>query len=245
MNKKMCFFSVALLIACFSLVNFSHADPLVYFYTDNPIVAPGQTISVGIFSSESSGWIRMDRIADNNLGTADNLWLHPGYDGLNISGNAVNSDGLLIEGVEGYLGTPGSPSVPPGLIYTFDYTVSINVQHEEVITIFADPTDGAENWVDVIGMLEDLTPEPLYLTVWIPEPTTVSLLLLGGIIVSTRLPVLRWFHYEMNLFRKFYFSKLLQAIKQTVILKADFFPEFAGLIKQQTRYDLITQKDPA
>ena len=129
----------------------------------------------------------MDRISDDGEGTASNLYLNPGYDYAPVFNNgiAVNNNWILIEGIEGLLGTPITPPVL-GDLYSFDYTVSEFALHNEIINIFADPSGGAINEVDIIGLVENVTPESLYLTVWIPEPGTISLLIIGSLFLKTR-----------------------------------------------------------
>jgi hypothetical protein len=151
---------------------------VVYFDTPDPFVDPGETISVSIFSLSETTYIRMDRISDDGGSTASNLYLNPGYDADWIfnEGTIVNSAGILIEGVEGGVGTTGSPNVS-GILYSFDYTVSLNMLPGNNITIFADSSNGAVN--DVYVLTDGhLIPESLSLTV-VPEPSSIGLLSLG------------------------------------------------------------------
>jgi hypothetical protein len=152
---------------------------VVYFDTANPFVEPGETISVNIFSDVETGYIRMDQISDDGGGTAANLYLNPGYDYSIIfdTGTIINNGGVLIEGVEGSV-TTGSPTVS-GILYSFDYTVSLTMMPGNIINIFADSSNGAINEVDVIGMIENVIPDSLSLTV-VPEPGTLFLLGLGA-----------------------------------------------------------------
>jgi len=161
---------------------------LVFFDTADPVVMPGETISVSIFSMEPTVSIRMDRISNDGEGTASNLYLNPGYDwaaGFD-EGTVINSGVILIEGVRGELGTPGSPTVA-GILYSFDYTVPIGAIQDQIISIFADSSGGAINEINVIGMIDNVTPESLSLTV-IPEPTTILLIGFGGLLLRNTEP---------------------------------------------------------
>jgi len=153
----------------------------VYFDTVDPIVMPGETIYVSIFSTVETDRIRMDRISDADFGIASNLYLNPGYpQGSDFNeGDLVNSEGVLIEGIRAGIGLPVWSGVS-GVLYSFDYLVSMAAQPGHTITIFADPSNNAINEVfcDVDGDLVYVTPESLSLTV-VPEPGTISLLGLG------------------------------------------------------------------
>jgi hypothetical protein len=157
---------------------------VVFFDTNAPFVLPGETISISIFSTEPTSGIRMDRISDDAMGGADNLYLNPGYDWMEVfnEGIAVNVDGVLIESVRGELETPSSLPVS-GLLYSFNYTVSKEVMYGDIINIFADSSGGAINEVDVIGMIDNVTPKSLAVTV-IPEPCSIFLLGLGVLFVE-------------------------------------------------------------
>ncbi|KKL81124.1 hypothetical protein LCGC14_1997930, partial [marine sediment metagenome] len=69
---------------------------VVYFDTADPMVEPGEIISVSIFSTEPTVSIRMDRISDADFGMASNLYLNPGYDWAAVfnKGTAINSSGI-------------------------------------------------------------------------------------------------------------------------------------------------------
>ncbi len=157
---------------------------VVYFDTADPMVEPGETISISIFSTVETDSIRMDRISDSDFGTAGNLYLNPDYplgSGYN-EGVVVNNNGVLIEGIKASIGLPVWSGVS-GVLYSFDYLVPMaSIGH--TITIFADPSDGAINEVfcNVAGDLVYITPESLTLTV-IPEPGTVFLFGLGILFV--------------------------------------------------------------
>ena len=159
-------------------VSMSQAS-LVFFDTADPFVLPGETISISIFSTVETSAIRMDRISDDGGGTAGNLYLNPGYNWAEVfnEGTIINIGGVLIENVRGELETTISPTVS-GLLYSFDYTVSEEVMPSQIISIFADPSGGAINEINVVGMIDNVTPESLTLTV-VPEPTTFLLLGFG------------------------------------------------------------------
>jgi len=164
------------LILLFSLTPVRAA--LVYFDTDDPFVLPGETISISIFSTVETIEIQMDRIGDNGGGIASNLYLNPGYEfeALFNEGVAINSGGVLIEDVRGSIGLD-APYVS-GILYSFDYTVSLEAVNEQTISIFADLSGGAINEINIIGPGDNVIPESLTLTV-VPEPTTLLLLAFG------------------------------------------------------------------
>lgn len=153
---------------------------LVYFDTADPLVLPGETISVTIFSIKLTEFIRMDKISDDAGGMASNLYLNPNYNGPVFNeGTAVNIGGVLIEGVRGGEVTPDTPTVS-GVLYSFDYTVSEEAMYGQIVSIFADSSGGAINQVYTS---EYLTPESLTLTV-VPEPATLFLLSIGGLLLA-------------------------------------------------------------
>lgn len=153
---------------------------LVFFDTADPLVEPGETISVTIFSTVETEFIRMDRISDDAGGTASNLYLNPNYNGPTFSeGTAVNSGGVLIEGVIGGEITPALPTIS-GVLYSFDYTVPVDVLYAQIINIFPDPSNGAINQVYTS---EYVTPDNLSLTV-VPEPGSIVLLGLGSLLLA-------------------------------------------------------------
>jgi hypothetical protein len=155
---------------------------VVFFDTADPMVMPGETISVTIFSTVITTQIRMDRISDADSGTASNLYLNPGYYEIISEGTLVNTNGILIEDV-----LTLAPPVPPeisGVLYSFDYTVPI-APFGHTITIFGDPSDEAINQIScfVDNDYVRLTPESLTLTV-IPEPTSIVLLGIGSLLLA-------------------------------------------------------------
>jgi hypothetical protein len=154
---------------------------VVYFDTDNPFVIPSETILVSIFSTVETDSIRMDKISDDVGGTASNLYLNPNYDTPLNPGIIVNTGGILIEGVSTGI-TPAFPAVS-GVLYSFDYTVPL-VSSGTVITIFANPSNGAVNEVRAkIGPgLTAITPESLSITV-VPEPAALLVFAGGGFIL--------------------------------------------------------------
>jgi hypothetical protein len=158
---------------------------VVYFDTTDPFVLPGETISIGIFSTVETDSIRMDRISDADFGIASNLYLNPDYppgSGYN-EGVAVNNNGVLIESIKAGIGLPTWSGVS-GVLYSFDYLVPI-APFGHTITIFADPSNGAINEVfcNVAGYLVYITPESLTLTV-VPEPATFFLFALGSLFLK-------------------------------------------------------------
>ena len=179
-GKIIFFILVALIVAgCLPQVYGS----VVYFDTANPSVQAGETISVAIFSTEGTNEIRMDKISDNAGGTASNLWINPTYANIVSSGTLVNSGNVLIKDIK-TLPPPVAPQVW-GTLYTFDYLVP-NVSYGTTITIFADSSNGAINYVYVTELFDSfVTPESLTLTV-VPEPASILLFLLGAVTVKLR-----------------------------------------------------------
>jgi hypothetical protein len=169
-----------------SIVVSNAAAGVVYFDTANPLVLPGETISVSIFSDLDTVGIMMTRISDNGGGVASNLYLNPGYDYAPVfsAGTAINTSGVLIEYVRGELATPGSPTVS-GILYSFDYTVSSSAVNGQLISIFPDSSGGGINEVDIPGISDGVTPDSLSLSV-VPEPVTILLLGMGGLVLARR-----------------------------------------------------------
>lgn len=151
----------------------SWADPVVYFRTDNPDVVAGQTISVEIFTTLTTGDLRIDRISDDAGGLASNLWLNPGYHPPLESGTIVNFDNVLIEDISSYVGAI-FPAVTD-VLYSFDYTVP-QVPTGTQIDIFCDPSDGAVNRVfcNLGSDFGYVTPDSLTIEV-VPEPASILL----------------------------------------------------------------------
>jgi len=184
MKKKIITTVIAVLTS--GMVLSKPADATVVFFdTADPLVMPGETISVSIFSTVQTEGIRMDRISDADFGTASNLYLNPDYGSWQFSeGIAVNSGGVLIEGVRG--GWAPASHVVPGVLYSFDYLIP-PAPLGHTITIFADPSNNAVNhvlcWVN--SDLVYVTPESLSLTV-VPEPITIVLLGMGGLLLARR-----------------------------------------------------------
>ena len=160
------------------------ASVVVYFDTADPLVRPGQTISISIFSTVETDNIRMGRISDGDFGIASNLWLNPNYNTPLNPGVIINTGGILIEGVSSGV-LPVSPAVS-GVLYTFNYLVP-QASAGHTITIFGDPSHGAINqvWVHSGPGLEPVTPDSLTLTI-IPEPCTLVLLGIGGFFLNPR-----------------------------------------------------------
>jgi hypothetical protein len=173
-----------LLILVMVLGKSANATPVVFFDTEDPLVLPGETISVSIFSTVLTDHIRMDRISDADSGIAENLYLNQDYNPPLIEGVAINEGGVLIEGVSTGI-YPACPAVS-GVLYSFDYTVSEEVMYGEIINIFADSSDGAINqvYVDDSGW-KYVTPESLSLTI-VPEPATICLLAMGSPLLTRK-----------------------------------------------------------
>jgi hypothetical protein len=170
------------------LLGISHVQATVVFFdTADPLVMPGETISVSIFSTVETDSIRMDRISDADFGTASNLYLNPNYSTPLDEGIVVNISGVLIEGVSTGI-TPIFPAVS-GVLYSFDYTVSEEAAYGQIISLFADLSGGAINevWCNIGPgfRLEAITPESLSLTV-VPEPITIVLLGTGSLLLARR-----------------------------------------------------------
>jgi len=154
----------------------------IFFDTADPFVAPRETISVDIFSTVITDHIRMDRISDDGSGSASNLLLNPGYNPPLNAGVSINEGGVLIEGISTGI-IPDSPEIS-GILYSFDYTVSLGAVDGQLISIFADPSGGAINqiYANLPTGWEYVTPESLTLTV-IPEPTSLLLIGFGGLLL--------------------------------------------------------------
>ncbi len=155
---------------------------VVFFDTADPMVEPGETISVSIFSTVATDSIRMDQISDADFGVASDLYLNPNYNSPLNEGSLVNTGGVLIEGVSTAMIT-AFPAVS-GVLYSFDYLVPM-ASPGHIITIFADPSNDAVNYVlcDIGLGLTPITPESLSLTI-VPEPTTIVLLAMGGLLLA-------------------------------------------------------------
>ena len=185
MKRALIIFMLSLFV---SPVLMADEEPLVYFTTPDTVVFPGETIPISIFSTLPTSYIQMDRISDGDAGIAGNLYLNSNYGHLNsYEGIEVNSGGILIEDVIGILETATSPLVS-GELYSFDYTVSENALHDEIISIFTDPSGDAINQVYVIDEFyaDYITPDSLSLTVWVPEPCTIYLLGMGALALRAR-----------------------------------------------------------
>ena len=72
------------------------AEAEIFFDTADPFVAPGETISVDIFSTVITDHIIMDKISDDGSGSASNLFLNPGYISPLNAGFTTNESGVLI-----------------------------------------------------------------------------------------------------------------------------------------------------
>ena len=157
---------------------------VVYFDTDDTFVVPGETISVSIFSTVSADRIRMDRISDADFGIASYLYLNPDFFAIVSEGTAVNTDGILIEGIMTDI-VPAWSDVW-GVLYSFDYLVPM-APPGHTITIFADSSENTINEIfcDVGGNLVYVTPESLTLTV-VPEPATMLLFGLGVLLLRKK-----------------------------------------------------------
>jgi len=153
----------------------------IFFNTPDPFVAPGETISVAIFSDVITDHIRMDRISDDGGGFASNLFLNPDYIHPLNGGVPINEGGVLIEGISTGQ-APVSPQVY-GVLYSFDYTVSLGGLDGQLISIFADPSGGAINqiYANLPTGWEYVMPESLTLTV-VPEPVSLLLFSLGTVL---------------------------------------------------------------
>lgn len=176
---------ITVVIAIMLLGASSLADAaLVYFDTADPLVLPGETISVSIFSTVETDSIRMDRISDADFGIASNLYLNPDYNPPLNEGVVVNMAGVLIEGVSTGI-VPDFPAVS-GVLYSFDYLVPMGPPGH-IITIFADSSNGAVNevWCDIGPGLDPITPEALSITI-VPEPASIFLLAMGGLLLTRK-----------------------------------------------------------
>lgn len=157
----------------------------IFFDTADAFVAPGETISVSIFSTVITDHIRMDKISDDGNGFASNLFLNPGYNLPLNTGAPINEGGVLIEGVStGQV--PDTPAIS-GVLCSFDYTVNFGAFEGQLISIFADSSGGAINqiYANLPTSWEYVTPESLTLTI-IPEPATFFLLG-GGLLLVRRI----------------------------------------------------------
>ncbi len=185
MKRKITIQSVVVLMV-FNLVGIAAAVPVVFFDTADPFVAAGETISINIFSTVETDRIWMGRISDGGGGTASNLYLNSNYNPPLNEGTLINENGILIEGISSGVSVI-FPAVS-GILYSFDYTVSEGVVEDQVITIFADSSGGAINYVysDLGIGLDPVTPQSLSLTV-VPEPGTLFLLGLGSLLLRRRI----------------------------------------------------------
>jgi hypothetical protein len=182
--KKMILVIIGTLLALGVLPS-EQAVAEIFFDTPDPFVAPGETISVEIFSTVITDHIRMDRISDDGNGSASNLFVNPDYNPPLNAGVPINESGILIEWVSTGI-MPDSPEVS-GSLYNFDYTVSLGAVDGQLISIFADPSGGAINqiYANIPTGWEYVTPESLTLTI-IPEPATFFLLG-GGLLLVRRI----------------------------------------------------------
>ncbi len=152
---------------------------------------PGETITIRVVADATVSQLTLDAVTSDTDGQAKApLTLHPNFNLLPSPGSLVNSGDpfILIEFVTGDVFT-GSPLVPSGqALYSFEYQIPL-LDSPATITI-DDYTDPAHTppYATTVRFGDDTTVQDiamLQINV-VPEPATLFLLCLGGLLLRRR-----------------------------------------------------------
>jgi hypothetical protein len=149
----------------------------------NPSYEPSDIITIGIVADFYVGNFGLDDILTDNGGTASAPSLHELLQtGQYSDGEVMNTGNLLIQDPYGQIdGYELEDGVPPGeVVWSFQYHVP-EVPESTILTISASGTIFlADAWYT--EYVESIEPLEFHL----PEPTTIALLGLGGLLLRRR-----------------------------------------------------------